>query len=293
MAQRAIHRRPRAGTLAAVATRWRDVTGQLWTATRDHLRGKDLALHAAGVTFYAAIAMVPMLLVAGWMATLLAGTDQVIAFARSLEQALPATLGAGRVASAVVGQATEIGPLGAMLALLPATLYGEGLRRTYASLSGLPDTVGRRGRLAVLPVLVVAPLLLLAVLGITPLLADLFQSGPGPTAVGIYLALTVDWLALSVPLSWSFRVVAADPPPWRAAIIGGFVTGAFVSGFLQGFVLFLSLPLDLGAPFGGLTEVGAVTAVLLWLWWLHVVVLVGYVTTRQAVALRLTPIRRH
>jgi membrane protein len=229
---------------------------------------------------------VPLLLVVGWLAALLVGDEQVRAFARTMEQALPDTLGAGPVANEILARATELGPVGALLALLPATLYGEGLRRTYGSLSGSPDTAaGRRGRLAVLPVLAIAPLLLLAVLAITPLLDGLFGSGPGPTALGIYVALTVDWLAVSVPLAWSFRVVATDPPAWRAALIGGFATGAFVSGFLQGFVLFLALPLDLGAPFGGLTTVGAVTAVLLWMWWLHVVVLVGFVATRQAVDL--------
>ncbi len=265
--------------------RWRNVLKGLPAATRAHLQGKDLALHAAGVTFYAAIAVVPLLLVVGWLATLLVGDERVRSFARTMEQALPDALGAGRVAGEMLTQATELGLVGALLALLPATLYGEGLRRTYASLSGSPDAAGWRGRLAVLPVLGVAPLLLLAVLGITPVLDGLFGSGPAPTALGIYLALTVDWVAVSVPLAWSFRVVAADPPPWRAALIGGFATGAFVSGFLQGFVLFLSLPLDLGAPFGGLTAVGAATAVLLWLELLHVVVLVGYVATRQAVRL--------
>ncbi len=267
-------------------TRWRAVLEQLPATTREHLRGKDLALHAAGVTFYAAIAVVPLLLVVGWLATLLIGEEQVRAFAQTMEQALPDTLGAGRVASEILDRATELGLVGALLALLPATLYGEGLRRSYASLRGSSDTAaGRRGRLAVLPVLAVAPLLLLAVLAITPLLDGLFGSGPGATALGIYVALTVDWLAVSVPLAWSFRVVAADPPAWRAAFVGAFATGAFVSGFLQGFVLFLSLPLDLGAPFGGLTAVGAASAVLLWMWWLHVVVLVGYVATHQAVAL--------
>lgn len=265
---------------------WRAVLARLPTATAEHLRGKDLALHAAGLTFYAAIALVPLLLVIGWLATLLAGESRVWGFAQTAEQALPDTLGAGRVASEILARATELGLWGALLALVPATLYGEGLRRTYASLSGSPGVgAGRRGRLAVLPVLAVAPLLLLAVLAITPLLDGLFGAGPLTTALGIYLALTVNWIALSVPLSWSFHVVAADPTPWPAAVAGGFVTGAFVSGFLQGFVLFLSLPLDLGAPFGGLTAVGAVTAVLLWLWWLHVVVVVGYVATRQAVDL--------
>jgi membrane protein len=57
------------------------------------------------------------------------------------------------------------------------------------------------------------------------------------------------------------------------------VTGSFVAGFVQGFVLFLSLPLRLGVPFGGFTEIGGMVAVGLWLYLLHVLVLVGFLLT--------------
>ena len=43
--------------------------------------------------------------------------------------------------------------------------------------------------------------------------------------------------------------------------------------------MFLSLPVDLGRPFGGLTGAGVSSALLLWLWVLHAVVLVGYAFT--------------
>ncbi|MCU1605008.1 MAG: Ribonuclease, partial [Modestobacter sp.] len=56
--------------------------------------------------------------------------------------------------------------------------------------------------------------------------------------------------------------------------------------FLQGFVLFLALPLDLGAPFGGLDVVGGVVAVGFWLFLLHLVVLAGWLVT-QALDARL------
>ena len=62
-------------------------------------------------------------------------------------------------------------------------------------------------------------------------------------------------------------------------MVGAVFTAACLSGFLQGFVLFLALPLDLGAPFGGLTVVGGVVAVGLWLFLLHLVVLVGWLLT--------------
>jgi hypothetical protein len=63
--------------------------------------------------------------------------------------------------------------------------------------------------------------------------------------------------------------------------VGAAFTAACLSGFLQGFVLFLALPLDLGAPFGGLAVVGGVIAVGLWLFVLHLVVLVGWLLTQS------------
>jgi membrane protein len=62
-------------------------------------------------------------------------------------------------------------------------------------------------------------------------------------------------------------------------LVGALFTAASLSGFLQGFVLFLSLPLDLGAPFGGLTAVGGVAAVAFWLFLLHFVLIGGWLFT--------------
>ena len=64
--------------------------------------------------------------------------------------------------------------------------------------------------------------------------------------------------------------------------MAGSFTAANVSGFAHGFVLFWSLPLDLGGPFGGLDAVGAIVAVLLWLYVFHLLTLVGYGATLQA-----------
>ena len=139
-----------------------------------------------------------------------------------------------------------------------------------------------------LPLLGLAPLLLLALLLVTPAVSDLMQ---GNELVGIlsasYLGLNAIWVITWLPLTWAFRVVAPGRPSWRAALIGGVVTGAFISGFLQGFTLFLALPFDLGRPFGGLVIVGVTSALLLWLWVLHVVVCIGYTLT-WAVDARLT-----
>jgi hypothetical protein len=57
---------------------------------------------------------------------------------------------------------------------------------------------------------------------------------------------------------------------------GGFGTVSVVAGFLQGLVLFLAIPVEWSLPFGGLPVFSTVTALVLWLYLLHVLVLVGY-----------------
>jgi membrane protein len=168
----------------------------------------------------------------------------------------------------------------ALAVLLPATFYGEGLRRAFVSLTDATDSlIGWRGRLAVLPLFVAAPPLLLAVLAVTPTVARLFGEGGASVLVGIVLAFLTDWVVLSLTLTWVYRVVSPVRPGWLASLWGGAVTGSFVAGFVQGFVLFLSLPLDLGLPFGGFVGIGATVAVGLWLYLLHVLVLIGYALT--------------
>jgi membrane protein len=130
-------------------------------------------------------------------------------------------------------------------------------------------------------VLLIAPVVLYPLLLTVPVMADLARTGgPGATlgrvAVGFYGVLA----ALAVPLAWGFRVVGSGRVRWPALAGGALFTAACLSGFLQGFVLFLSLPLELGAPFGGLTVVGGVVAVGFWLFLLHLVVIGGWLLTQ-------------
>jgi membrane protein len=254
--------------------------GSLLRDTMRSLRGHDLALHAAGVTFYAGIAVVPSILLAVWLSARLVGDERMVQLGRSLGDALPDALGAPQVAEATIaaglGQPTVV----ALAVLIPATFYGEGLRRAFVSLTDARDTlIGWRGRLLVLPLFLAAPVLLLAVLLVTPTVARLFGEGGASVLLGIVLAFLTDWLALWFTLTWVYRFVSPSRPRWLASVWGGAVTGSFIAGFVQGFVLFLSLPLDLGLPFGGFVQIGGVVAVGLWLYLLHVLVLVGFALT--------------
>jgi membrane protein len=144
--------------------------------------------------------------------------------------------------------------------------------------------VGWRGRVLWLPLLAAAPALLLALFLALPVTSGLWVRGGWPAVAGVVLSFLAIWLLLTPVVVWVYRGVAPGRPEWLATVLVGSFTAANLSGFLHGFVLFCSLPLDLGAPFGGFTEIGGVVAVGLWLYLFHVIVLAGFAATRSASA---------
>jgi membrane protein len=253
------------------------------SGARRQLVGRDLALISAGLTFYAGIAVVPLLVLAFALTARLSSPARVQELGARLAELLPAELGAPDAVFRLVQAGVGLSLWGGVLALLPMSLYGEGLRRALNRFSGRREGLtGWRGRVAALPVLLVAPLLLYPLLLTVPVMADLAETGGvGPTCLRIAIGFYGVLAALTVPLAWGFRVVGGGRVRWPALAAGALLTAACVSGFLQGFVLFLSLPLDLGAPFGGLSVVGGVVAVGFWLFLLHLVVLGGWLFTQS------------
>ena len=248
---------------------------------RERLRGRDTSLVAAGLTFYAGIAVVPALVLALGLTSWVTGPETVRELTGELADVLPDQLGAPDAVTRLAEAGTTLSPLHALLTVLPISLYGEGLRRALLRFSPAHDRfTAWRGRLLSLPLLLLAPLLLYPLLRVAGLLAQLqatpgFGAALGGFAAGYYSVL----LALTLPLVWTFRVVAAGRLRWGAVVAGALLTAASLSGFLQGFVLFLALPLALGAPFGGLTMVGGIVAIGFWLFLLHLVLLAGWLCT--------------
>lgn len=246
------------------------------------LRGRDLSLHAAAITFFGAIAIVPAMLLAIWLTGLVAGRSRVRRLAFNAVETLPTDIGADRALAALVDAGLALTPLLALITLLPATFYGEGLRRAFVSVAPPSESdalVGWRGRLLLLPLLAAAPVLVFAVLVALPTTTGLVQRGGWALALGVVVSFLAVWIVLSPVLVWVFRIVGPGRPDWLSTWLVGSFTAANLSGFLHGFVLFAALPLDLGAPFGGFEEVGAGVAVLLWLYLFHVIVLAGYSAT--------------
>jgi membrane protein len=249
------------------------------------LRGRDVALRAAAVTFYGGIAVVPIALLAIWVTGRLAGADRVRRLTEHTIAALPSAIGAPRALAALIEAGLHLTPMFALASLLPATFYGEGLRRAFVSLRE-PDArdtaVGWKGRLLWLPALAASPALLLAMFLALPATSSYWVRGGWYAVLAVVLSFLAAWLVLTPVVIWVYRYVAPGRPSWRATVLVGSFTAANLSGFRPGFVWFCSLPLELGAPFGGFTEIGGMVAVGLWLYLLHIVLLTGYAVTWSA-----------
>lgn len=255
-------------------------------------RGHDLALYAAGVTFYAAVAVVPLLLLSVFLAGLLAGQQTVMAMARDLSALLPRNLGAQDAANALVDAGGRLGVGTALAAFVPASLYAEGLVRAFDRLSVRGERGRRtlRGRLGSLVIVAMSPLLLLAGLAATSGLTNRLGEGTGARLLGVYFAFLVGWLVISTPLAFAYRALAPERPGRRALAWGALGTGSVLSGFCLGFVLFLGIEIPLDRAYGESVPLAAAAVSLLWLYLLHLLVLVGYVATLRLAARRGRPL---
>lgn len=258
--------------------------GELLSDVRRVTGEHDLLLYAAGVTFYAAIAAAPIVLVSLAAAAIAAGEQRVERLGGNVADLLPDELGADDIANQIVeaGSGLSLGAL--LVCVLPATLYGEGLLRAFDRLGREGDngrlSRGLRGRLLALPLLGAGPPSVLGVMTLTAAVRDaLSGGGAGRGLLAVYLTFLIAWVLLSLLLLFAYALIARDSPGTRALLWGSFGTGSFLAGFLLGFVLFLGLDLPLAAPFGGFYSIGLAVAGGLWAYLLHAIVLVGYVVT--------------
>jgi membrane protein len=262
---------------------WPGRLRSLGAEVRAQLHGHDVLLAAAGLTFYAAVAALPLVLVSIRLVALLLGERRVDAIGAELTGMLPDRLGASSVGRDLVRAGAHLPWLAALASLVPASLYGEGLRRAYSRLSPRSPTPGAvdawRSRLLTLVLLAVLPLMLLVAVLVTSAIAWIRSGGLWQHALGAYLAFDTAWVVVSVPLAVGYRVFAPERPRLRALVWGAGATGSMIAGFLVGFVIFLGLPIDIGAAYGGFRAFARLVAVGGWLLVLHVIALVGYALT--------------
>ena len=242
--------------------------------------GTDLALWAAGATFFGVIGLVPLAMASLWMAGLLVGHDTVTSSMDTAISGLPSGHGTPEALRTLTSVALAMPWWQALVVLFPASLYGEGLRRAFVQLTPETDKLtGWRGRAGLLGVAAVAPFLVLAVLAFAPYVAPLYTGEGWSLVWGVFVGFHVVWIAVSTALVGAFGLIAPGRFGVKPLLAGAFGTGAILAGFLQGFLLFLAIPIEWSAPFGGLPIVGAVSALALWLSLIHILVLCGFRVT--------------
>ncbi|MEP6463489.1 MAG: YhjD/YihY/BrkB family envelope integrity protein [Frankiaceae bacterium] len=262
---------------------------------RAEISHHDLTLMAAGTTFYLAVAGIPMVLIAIRLATLLTSPERVLKLGLRVATGLPSTLHTDQVARNMITAGSRLTLTQGLLSLVPASLYGEGLRRAFQRLSPRRASGMRtawQGRAIAVALLTFSPLLTLAALFAAVHIPDAVGSGVGGTLLGGYLAFLTGWLLISATLVLLYRALAPGRPGIRALLLGAFGTGSFVAGFLIGFAIFLAIPLRIGEAYGGFEAVAAAAVAGGWLMLLHALVLIGYSVTLCLDARR-APAARH
>lgn len=173
---------------------------------------RDLSVAAAELTYFAGIALVPWLLLGAWSLTWWPRAQDAAARLATTRALVPEAMGARPSFDALVAAGTSLGLLGALLTLLPATFYGEGVRRGCLSLLPVDDRfTGWRARLSLAPLLLLLPLVAWFLLEVAHRLVPLAPAdGWGELTLRVVVGFVALWWALT--LRWP-----GPTSPWRRA----------------------------------------------------------------------------
>ena len=251
--------------------------GAIVADVRRRMARQDLTLIAAGLTLYAGIAVVPLLLFGLYGAGLLLGAERVAELVERLASYAPDTLGARDTLRALGSVGPRLGIPSLIATLVTASTYGEGLLRAVDLLEG-----GHRprktllGRLRVLPYLGVFPLVTLAGLATVAVLPDALGGGTGGRVLGVYATFWVAWLSAAALLTVLYRLFAGHALRWTAIAWSALATGSFLAGMSMGWLLVLRFDIAIGRAFGGSEQLGRTVLFAVYLLLVQMAVLVGY-----------------
>jgi membrane protein len=186
------------------------IARDLVRAVVGHVRRHDLVFYAAGLTFYASIAVVPLLLVAWFVTSLVLGDELVRTLTLALAEYAPTSLGLQEGIRSLGEVGPRLGVAAFAAALFPATSYGDGLVRAMDRIADRDRRAkGLRGRLLGLVFVAALPPVVMAELGAVAVLPDALgfrgqfnlASGPWPS-----------WSAGCRPPCWSPCSTARSRP---------------------------------------------------------------------------------
>jgi YihY family inner membrane protein len=244
-------------------------------------REDDVLLVSAGLGFYALVTIPPIVILALWVAGLVAGEDNVDRLAQQIGRLGPEGLGIDRAVHQVSEQGTSLGLFAVAVALWPASAYGSGLVRAFERLA-----VGRRsrdrtpllGRLLMLTV--VMPLFVLGSILAAFAGAAVLDDGALGRFLGLALGLIAGFVGASLAVALIYRIFPPERLTWRQIARGTVVAAVGIAVLSSGLVLFVNL----GANFRDHYVSSGLAAVVLtavWLFLSNALLLVGYKSAQE------------
>lgn len=263
--------------MASRLRHWMVTVRAITRDTRRRAAGQDLMLVAAGLTLYAGIAIVPLLLLGLYGAGVVIDPDRVATLVRDLAAFAPPTMGAREIVRSLADAGPTLGVGSLVASVLAASTYGEGMLRAVDVLEGAQR--GNRtlaGRVRVLPYVGVFPLVTVAGLLTVAALPDMLGGGTIGQVLGVYLTFWIGWLSAAALLLVLYRLFSARRVRWAATIWGSLAAGSFLAGMSLGWLVVLRFGVTVGRAFGGSDDVGRVVLFTVYLLLVQVAVLVGY-----------------
>jgi membrane protein len=242
------------------------------------VRRHDLVFYAAGLTFYAAIAVVPLLLVAWFVTSLVLGDDLVRTLTLALAEYAPTSLGLQDSVRSLGEVGSRLGIAAFAAALIPATSYGDGLVRAMDRIAEQDRRAkGLRGRLLALVFVASLPPVVMAELGAVAVLPGALGFTGRFNLTSVAVAFVVGWLSASLLVGVLYRAFSPRPLKLWPLVIGAAFTGSFLSGMSLTWLFLLRFGVDVGIAFGGSDLLGTAVVAAVYLYLVQVVLLCGYV----------------
>jgi membrane protein len=242
------------------------------------VRRHDLPFYAAGLTFYAAIAVVPLLLVAWFVTSLVLGDEVVRTLTLALAEYAPTSLGLREGVRSLGEVGPRLGIASLAAALIPATSYGDGLVRALDRIAERDRRAkGLRGRGLGLVFVAALPPVVMGELGAVAVLPGALGFTGRFNLVSVGVAFAVGWVSASLLVGVLYRAFSPRPIGIGALALGAALTGSFLAGMSLTWLFLLRFGVDVGIAFGDSDLLGTVVVAAVYLYLVQVVLLGGYI----------------
>lgn len=243
------------------------------------VRSDESLSTAASLAFFALVSLAPSLLIGLWLAALVAGDDRIEQLGEQIAAVAPGQLEADNMVVELVAVSTTLGWVSLLAVLWPATAYGAGLARAFDRLTptGRRPMDGLRGRILVIALIALLPLVVLAALVLVLFLPHILGEEPLIRVGGYALAGLAVIAALSGFLALLYNLFSPADVGVRSALRGGLWAAGAITVISIGYVIYLRLGANFQDRYGS-SAFAAVVLLGLWLYLTNGALITGYKT---------------